>query len=304
GWNGDREFPEPATLFDDYAGRGKAEHEQDMTLAKTFTPVDAKLQAPKSLSAEQRVAWDAYYGPRNEKFLAANLSGPDLVRWRYQRYMHDYLACVKAIDEAVGRMLDALDAEGIADETVVILSSDQGFFLGEHGWFDKRWIFEESLRAPLIVRWPGLTEPGSSCARIVSLVDFAPTVLALARVPVPEGMQGRALQPLLAGHSPDDWRTSLYYHYYEYPVPHRVRPHRGVVTDRYKLVHYYGPDVDDWELLDREADPLETRSFHADPAYAERLRDLRAELDRLRDELGDTSPPPRTAFGDKPFDAR
>ncbi len=304
GWDGDRSHTEPATLFDDYAGRSRAVSDHDMGIDRTFTELDAKLRPPPGITPEELVTWNAYYGPRNDAFRAANLSGRDLVRWRYQRYMHDYLACVKAIDESVGRMLDALEAEGIADETVVILSSDQGFFLGEHGWFDKRWIFEESLRTPLVVRWPGLTEPGSQCDKIVSLIDFAPTFLTLARVAVPAGMQGRALQPLLAGHAPADWRTSLYYHYYEYPVPHRVRPHRGVVTDRYKLVHYYGTDVDDWELLDREVDPLETKSFHADPAYAERMRDLRAELDRLRREVGDETDPPRTAFGDKPFGDR
>ncbi|NBV46713.1 MAG: DUF4976 domain-containing protein [Planctomycetia bacterium] len=304
GWDDDRPHPEPATLFDDYAGRSRAVSDHDMGLDRTFTDLDAKLRPPPGIGPEELVAWNAYYGPRNDAFRAANLSGRDLVRWRYQRYMHDYLACVKAIDDSVGRVLDALEAEGIADETVVILSSDQGFFLGEHGWFDKRWIFEESLRTPLVVRWPGLTPPGSRCGRIVSLLDFAPTFLALARVPVPADVQGRALQPLLAGYSPDDWRKSLYYHYYEYPMPHRVRPHRGVVTERYKLIHYHGPDIDDWELLDREADPLETRSFHADPAYADRLADLRTELDRLRHEVGDDADPPREAFGDKPFDTR
>lgn len=301
GWDGDRSHPEPATLFDDYAGRSRAVSDHDMGLDRTFTELDAKLRPPPGIGPEELVAWNAYYGPRNDAFRAASLSGRELVRWRYQRYMHDYLACVKAIDDSVGRMLDALEEEGIADETVVVLSSDQGFFLGEHGWFDKRWIFEESLRTPLVVRWPGVTAPGSRSDAIVSLIDFAPTFLGLAGVPVPADVQGRALQPLLAGDPPADWRTSLYYHYYEYPVPHRVRPHRGVVTDRYKLVHYYGTDVDDWELLDRAVDPQETRSFHADPAYAERLRDLRAELDRLRREVGDEGDPPREAFGDKPF---
>jgi len=300
GWDDDRVHPEPDTLFDDFAGRSRAVSDHDMGLDRTFTPLDAKLRPPPGIDGEDLVAWNAHYGPRNAAFEAARLEGRDLVRWRYQRYMHDYLGCVKAIDESVGRLLDELDRQGIADETVVVLSSDQGFFLGEHGWFDKRWIFEESLRTPLIVRWPGLTEPGSVCGKIVSLVDFAPTFLTLAGLPVPDDVQGRALQPLLAGHAGSPWRTSLYYHYYEFPEPHRVRPHRGVVTDRHKLVHYEG-DIDEWELLDREADPAELRSFHADPAYADTLRGLREELDRLMHEVDDLDPVPREAYGKAPF---
>ena len=297
GWDDDRIHPEPATLFDDFAGRARAVADHDMGLDRTFTPLDAKFVAPPGIDGDDLAAWNAYYAPRNAAFEAAKPEGRDLIRWRYQRYMHDYLGCVKAIDESVGRLLDELDAQGIADETVVVLSSDQGFFLGEHGWFDKRWIFEESLRTPLLVRAPGLARPGSVCGRIVSLLDFAPTILALAGLPVPPDMQGRPLQPLLAEHADAPWRTSLYYHYYEFPEPHRVRPHRGVITDRHKLVHYEG-DLDEWELLDREADPAETRSFHDDPAHAETLRELRVELDRLMHEVDDTAPVPRAAYGD------
>ncbi len=302
GWDGDRPHAEPATLFDDFAGRSRAVAEHDMGLDRTFTRLDAKLRAPPGIEGDDLAAWNAYYAPRNAAFEAAAPAGAELVRWRYQRYMHDYLACVKAVDESVGRLLDELDDQGIADETVVVLSSDQGFFLGEHGWFDKRWIFEESLRAPLLVRWPGLTPPGSTCGKIVSLVDFAPTFLALARLPLPADLQGRALQPLLAGDTAADWRTSLYYRYYEFPAPHHVRPHRGVVTDRHKLVHYEG-DLDEWELLDREADPHETRSFHDDPAYADTRRALEAELERLAREVDDLGPVPREAYGDAPFPA-
>jgi len=296
GWDGDRPHPEPATLFDDFAGRSRAVADHDMGLDRTFTPLDAKFDTPPGIDGDDLVAWNAHYGPRNAAFAAEKPEGKDLVRWRYQRYMHDYLGCVKAIDESVGRILAELDRQGIADETVVVLSSDQGFFLGEHGWFDKRWIFEESLRAPLIVRWPGLARPGSRCDRIVSLIDFAPTFLTLAGLETPSDMQGRALQPLLAEHASHPWRTSLYYHYYEFPEPHRVRPHRGVITDRHKLVHYEG-DLDEWELLDRAIDPAETRSFHDDPAHAETLRELRAELDRLIDEVDDRGPVPREAYG-------
>lgn len=300
GWDADRLHAEPETMFDEFAGRSRAVADHDMGLDRTFTPLDGKFRSPPGIDGDDLVAWNAHYGPRNARFEAASPEGRDLVRWRYQRYMHDYLACVKAIDEGVGRLLDELDRLGIADETVVVLSSDQGFFLGEHGWFDKRWIFEESLRTPLLIRWPGLTRPGSRCGRIVSLLDIAPTVLALARLPRQADIQGRALQPLLAEHANAPWRTSLYYHYYEFPEPHRVRPHRGVITDRYKLVHYEG-DLDDWELLDREVDPQETKTFHEDPAYADTLRELRAELDRLRHEVDDLGDVPREAYGDAPF---
>ncbi|MBM4092720.1 MAG: sulfatase, partial [Planctomycetes bacterium] len=180
GWNGDREFPEPETLFDDYSGRGRAEKEQDMTLAKTFNERDAKLTPPPYLNDDQRRVWDAYYEPLNEKFRAANLTGEALVRWRYQRYLHDYLGCVKAVDEAVGRLLKYLDDEGLAENTLVVFSSDQGFFLGEHGWFDKRWIYEESLTTPLLVRWPGVIQSGSHCDALVSVLDFPETFLEAA----------------------------------------------------------------------------------------------------------------------------
>jgi arylsulfatase A-like enzyme len=302
GWDNDRKYPEPETLFDDYSGRSKAVRDHDMGLDRTFNDLDAKLETPHGLNDQQRAAWNAYYEPRNQAFRAAKLSGKDLVRWRYNRYMHDYLGCVKAVDEGVGRLLDYLDQEGLAENTVVIFSSDQGFFLGEHGWFDKRWIFEESLRTPLVVRWPGVTDPGSTNGNIVSVLDFAETFLDLAGVPVPNDMQGRSLVPLLRGEKPADWRQSFYYHYYEYPASHRVRPHYGVVTDRYKLVHYYKPDVDDWELLDRERDPHEVKSFYGDPAYADTVKQLHAELDRLRQELKDTQPAPPHAYGNDPLD--
>lgn len=244
GFDNDRVYPEPPTLFDDYSGRGVAERDQDMTIAITMNDRDLKLSEPRLLTPEQRRKWDAYYNPRNEKFRAANLQGRDLVRWKYQRYMHDYLATLKAVDESVGRVLDYLEKEGLADNTIVIYSSDQGFYLGEHGWFDKRWIFEESLRTPLLVRWPGVTRAGSVNRDLVSNVDFAQTLLEVAGVRAPDDMQGESFVPLLRGQRPSDWRTSFYYQYYEWPRPHRVRPHYGVVTDRYKLVRFYGTGED------------------------------------------------------------
>jgi arylsulfatase A-like enzyme len=301
GWDNDRVYPEPATLFDDYSGRSKAVSDHDMGLDRTFTDLDAKFRPAPNLTPEQLAEWNTYYEPRNEAFQKANLTGRDLIRWRYNRYMHDYLGCVKAVDENVGRLLDYLDKNNLADNTLVILTSDQGFYLGEHGWFDKRWIFEESVRSPLLARWPGVTKPGSVNNNLVSLLDFAETFLDVAGLEIPADMQGRSLVPLLKGNTPEDWRKSLYYHYYEYPVPHRVRPHYGVITDRYKLIHYYKPDVDDWELLDREKDPNETKSFYNDPAYADVRKELHAEVERLRKEV-DEGEPPREAYGNRPFD--
>lgn len=303
GWDGDRPYPEPDTLFDDYGnGRGLAWRDQDMSLEKTFDQWDAKLIPPSDLNPEQRKLWDAYYEPRNAKFRAANLQGKDLVRWRYQRYMHDYLGCIKGIDESVGRLLRFLDEEGLAENTVVVYSSDQGFFLGEHGWFDKRWILEPSLRTPLLVRWPAVVKPGTQCDKIVSVLDFAQTFLDIAGLPQPPEMQGRSFLPLLRGQTPPDWRTSFYYHYYEYPQPHRVRPHYGVVTERYKLVHFYWPDVDQWELYDLAANPEETKNFIDDPAYTKVVEELREELRRLQQQYKvpplDQTPP--TAYGPLP----
>jgi arylsulfatase A-like enzyme len=285
----DRVYPEPETLFDDYSGRGVAEHTQDMTIAKTMNTKDLKLDPPATLTPEQRKSWDAYYEPRNRKFLNAvvrgELAGRDLVRWKYQRYMHDYLACIASVDESVGRLLDYLKDAGLDENTIVVYSSDQGFYLGEHGWFDKRWIFEESLRTPLLVRWPGVNKPGSVNDDLVSNLDFAETFLEAAGVDVPDEMQGRSLVKILQGHTPDDWRKSFYYQYYEYPGPHSVRRHYGVVTDRFKLVYFYEPEANYWELFDRQTDPHELKSVFGDAEHADAQRQLEAELARLRREL-------------------
>jgi arylsulfatase A-like enzyme len=297
GHDHDRHYPEPPTLFDDYSGRGKAEHDQDMTIAKTMTAIDLKLTPPKILTSEQRRAWDAYYAPRNAAFRAAGLQGKELVSWKYQRYMHDYLGCIKAVDESVGRLLEFLDKTRLAGETIVVYSADQGFYLGEHGWFDKRWIFEESLRAPLLVRWPGVVRPGSVSTRLVSNIDFAETFLDAAGLSIPAEMQGRSLIPILKGQALGDWRSSFYYQYFEYPIPHHVRPHNGVVTNRYKLVHFNGPDMDAWELFDLQSDPHELRSVYGDAAYTTVVADLKRELDRLRIELKVPAAIPEAAYG-------
>ena len=201
---------------------------------------------------------------------------------RWQSEYHDVMIYH---DECIGEMLNLLDELGIADNTIVVYSSDQGFFLGEHGWFDKRWIFEELARTPLLVRWPGVSRAGSVSKDIVSNLDFAQTFLDAAGVAAPVDMQGRSLRPVLAGQRPADWRTSFYYQYFEWPRPHHVRPHYGVITDRYKLVHFFGTADDYWELYDREKDPMELRNVLADPAYAKTKVELEQELARLRREL-------------------
>ncbi len=303
GHDQDRKYPEPATLFDDYQNRGRAVKEQDMTLEKTFSALDAKFTPPPNITPEQLKEWNAYYTPRNKAFQEAKLTGKDLVRWRYNRYLHDYLGCVKAVDEAVGKLLKFLDDEGLAKNTLVVYCSDQGFYLGEHGWYDKRWIFEESLRTPLLVRWPGVAQPGAVNNNLVSILDLAPTFLVAAGVPVPAEMQGRSLVPLLKGQTPQDWRKSFYYEYFEYPSPHHVAPHYGVVTDRFKFVRFYVPraegpaEFDYWELYDREKDPQELRNCYADPIYADTVKTLEKELARLRKELAVPDPVPREAYG-------
>ena len=285
GWDKGRVYPEPATLFDDYKGRAAVVADQDMTLAKTISPLDMKLVRPPGMTPEQAKVWDAYYGPINEAYRQAKPEGRDLVKWRYQRYMHDYLGCVKSVDDNVGRVLKYLEAEGLLENTIVIYSADQGFYLGEHGWFDKRWIFEESVRTPLLVRWPGVTKAGSVDKSLVANVDLAQTFLDMAGVPAPADMQGRSLRPVLAGQVPADWRKEFYYHYYEYPEPHHVSPHYGVITADHKLVRYYGVGKDAVDLFDTAKDPLELKSVAGQPDYAAVQADLEARLKRLRAEL-------------------
>ena len=281
----DVEIPEPDSLFDDYAGRTSAALQQDMSIADTMTESDLKLVPPRRLNEEQLAKWNAAYGPKNEAFRKANLTGEELVRWKYQRYIKDYLRCVAAVDDQVGRVLDYLDESGLAENTIVIYSSDQGFYLGEHGWFDKRFMYEESYRMPLLARWPGVTKPGSVDEHLVSNLDFAETFLDIAGVKVPQDMQGVSLVPLLKGEDPAGWRDALYYHYYEFNpdrrTVHAVRRHNGVRTDRYKLIHFY--NVGEWELFDLEQDPREMKSVYDDPAYAEVVVRLKKKLVDLMD---------------------
>jgi len=287
-------IPEPDNLFDDYAGRGTAAKEQDMTIAKTMRlGPDLKVwQALKDddpdkqrafsrMTEEQRRAWEAAYGPKNKAFLESNPQGDDLVRWKYQRYMKDYLRCIASIDDNVGRVLDYLEASGLDKNTVVFYSSDQSFYLGEHGWFDKRFIYEESLRTPLVARWPGVTKAGSEADLMVQNLDCAETFLDIAGVPIPGDMQGRSFKPLMRGRRPRNWRTSIYYHYYEGEGKvHNVYKHYGLRTARYKLACFY--TLGEWEFYDLENDPHEMRSEYNNPDYAPRIAELKAELSRLR----------------------
>ena len=274
-------IPEPETLWDDYSGRGTAAKTQRMQVDRDLNSRDLKLVPPGNLTPEQKKAWDAAYTPKNEAFKKANLQGKELVKWKYQRYVKDYLRCIDSVDENLGRVLDYLDETGLAKNTVVMYSSDQGWYLGEHGWFDKRWMYEESLRTPLLVRWPGVVKPGSHNRDITSNLDFAQTFLELAGAEMPEDMQGRSLVPLFKGGTPADWRKSFYYHYYEFPGAHSVRRHYGVRTDRYKLIYYYM--LKEWELFDLKEDPNELKSLTDDPAQADRVKELKGELARLRE---------------------
>jgi arylsulfatase A-like enzyme len=235
------------------------------------------------MTDRQRDQWDAAYGPKNEAFRKDNPQGTDLVRWKYQRYIKDYLRCVASVDDNVGRLLDSFDEAGLSDNTIVIYSSDQGFYLGEHGWYDKRWMYEESFRMPLLMKWPGHVKPGTRVRALVQNIDFAPTFLDAAGLDVPAEMQGTSLKPLLGGKVPANWRRSLYYHYYE-RGEHNVPRHEGVRTDRYKLIHFY--DSEEWELFDLAEDPHEMRSLYGDPAYQGIVEKLKDDLKGLQAEYG------------------
>ena len=289
-------LPEPDTLFDNYEGRGLAAHQQDMTIAETMTDSDLKLRAPGNLTADQLKLWKAAYDPKNKALKEAKLKGKDLVRWKYQRYVKDYLRCVASVDENIGRVLKYLDDEGLSKNTMVIYCSDQGFYLGEHGWFDKRFIYEESLRTPFIVRWPGKINANQTNSDIVSPLDFAPTFLEMAGVKVPEDMQGKSLLPVFKGATPEDWRTSHYYHYYEYPGWHFVRRHYGIVNKRYKLVNFYEKDVTEWELYDLKTDPKEMNNVYKSAEYADVVTKLKKELDDLRTKYGVPETDPKDSF--------
>ena len=304
------DLPLPPTFNDDYEGRPAA-READMRIDDMYLSFDLKLDAEsyehetgtggkagydplsawaasyERMTEEEKAAWEAHYGPINHAFAANPPEGSELSRWKYQRYIKDYLRCVAAIDDNLGRLLDRLDELELSDNTIVIYTSDQGFFLGEHGWYDKRFMYEESMRTPLIIRYPVAIAAGQVADALVVNLDTAPTILDYAGVPVPTEMQGKSLRALTLGHTPTDWRQGVYYHYYEYPQGwHSVRPHYGIRTDRYKLVHFYG-ELNVWELYDLEMDPHELMNVYDDPDYAEIAAELLGQLEDLQHEFGD-----------------
>jgi arylsulfatase A-like enzyme len=293
-------LPEPATLFDDYRDNASAARDQEMEIDRhmnlvydLFVDPDSEWDPKagksndgsgfrnlKQMTEQQRATWQAAFAEENATFRAAKLSGKELVRWKYQRYMKNYLRTVKGVDDSVGRMMAYLEESGLADNTVVVYSSDQGFFLGDHGWYDKRWMYEESLAMPLIVKWPGVTQPGSVDHHLVQNLDYAETFLAMAGAEIPASMQGKSLLPLLRGESVEDWRDAIYYHYYGFPDVHRVARHYGIRTHRYKLIHFY--QLGEWELYDLQVDPDELQNVYADSVYADILSGLKIRLDQLR----------------------
>ncbi len=287
-WLDDQVIAEPETLYDNYTGRTQSASRQEMSIAKDLNANDLKLTPATGLNDQQRELWDAAYGPKNAAYEMAlpGMSEKEIIQWKYQRYVKDYLRCVKSVDDSIGEVLKYLDETGLADNTVVIYSSDQGWYLGEHGWFDKRWMYEESLKCPLLVRWPGTTKPGTiNDAAIVSNLDFAETFLDIAGVPVPADMHGRSMVPILKGNTPDDWRKTFYYHYYENPGAHNVARHYGVTDGKHKLIRYYaleGKLIDDWELFDLEKDPNELVNVYGSTDLIQVQTRLNSELDRLR----------------------
>jgi arylsulfatase A-like enzyme len=285
-WLDDQSIPEPETLFDDYRTRASPASKQYMEIGRNMKDVDLKLTPPTNLTPDQLSLWNAGYAAKNLAFERAreHLSEKELLRWKYQRYVKDYLRCVRSMDDNVGRVLDYLEESGLSENTVVIYSSDQGWYLGEHGWFDKRWMYEESLKTPLLIKWPGVARPGSVRDEIVSNLDFAETFLDLAGVSIPSDMQGESLVPSLKGESPPDWRTSFYYHYYEYPGAHDVARHAGVTNGDYKLIRFYM--TNEWELYDLNRDPHELDNVYGNPNYKKIEIGLAEELERLRIHFG------------------
>ena len=307
------EFKEPETLFDDYEGRGTAAKTQEMSIllnqnwagdSKIYPDVMEKLGIEETsdwginafqnnterMNINQKAAWDAVYRPINEEFSkkypAIKTDKKTLMRWRYQRYMQDYLACIASVDEGVGKLLDYLEEEGLADNTVVVYTSDQGFYLGEHGWFDKRFMYKESFRTPLIIRYPKEIKPGTKIDKLVQNLDFAPTFLDYAGVPIPSDMQGESLRNLAAG-KVSEWRDAIYYTYYEYPSIHMVKRHYGIATERYKLIHFYY-DIDEWELYDLQKDPDEMHNVYSNLEYADVRKIMHERLNELRIKYGDS----------------
>ena len=304
-------FPEPATLFDNYEGRGRASKEAEMNLLthmnwagdSKITPQNMdKLGIKEShaydkrfyegtvgrMNPEQRKVWDEYYGKMNDEFVKRypSMTEKDKMKWRYQRYMQDYLGSIASVDEGVGKVLDFLKQNNLEENTIVVYTSDQGFYLGEHGWFDKRFIFDESFKTPLLIKWPAVIKPGSINHQMVQNLDYAQTFLEAAGIKAPADMQGESLMPILKGKG-KNFRDAAYYHYYEYPSVHMVKRHYGIVTEKYKLIHFYY-DIDEWELYDRTNDKNEMKNVYNDQKYAQIKSELHKKLAALRVKYKDS----------------
>jgi arylsulfatase A-like enzyme len=283
-----KQIPEPATLRDDYSGRTDALREQQQSVFRDLNRQDLKLVPPPELSGKALQQWLSTKPTEVEIETGGSrrtLTGKELEDWKYQRYMQDYLACVQSVDDNVGRLLEWLDANGLKENTVVIYTSDQGFFLGDHGLFDKRFMYEPSVRMPFVVRWPAGIKPGSTSDAIGINCDFAPTFLDLAGVPTPKDMQGRSFLPLWKGQKPRDWRRAMYYRYYHDPGDHNTRAHYGIRTETHKLIYFWKKDQ--WECYDLVADPEEMHNLYNDPKAQKVVANLKRELTRLKKELGD-----------------
>ena len=281
-------IPEPDTYFDDYANRSETLAANTTNIANFMWARSLHFKDPienrdptalARMTPEQKEKWHAAYGPKNRAMQEANLSPKETAKWRYQRYVKDYLRCIASVDDNVGRVLDYLEENDMMDNTVVIYSSDQGFYLGEHGWYDKRWMFEESMKMPLIMRWPGVIEPGTRIEKLVQNIDHGPTYLDIAGIKAPKEMQGMSFKKILD--DPDaEWRDGVYYHYYEYPNIHNVPPHEGIRTDRYKLINFYKNDG--YNLFDLKNDPNELNDLSKNPEHQKILQRMKRKLAGLR----------------------
>ena len=297
----DHTFPVPANFFDDFAGRLAAK-EQKMSIAKNMNlEGDLKMlgfvdtESGESLENElkrmtpaQRAVFDKVYLPIKEDFVKRNLTGKELTLWKYQRFMRDYMKCISSVDDNVGKMIDYLKQKGLWENTIVVYTSDQGFYLGEHGWFDKRWMYEESFHTPFIVSYPKMIKKGTTSNALIQNIDFAPTFLDLVGIKVPTDMQGESLKQIFNG-TKTSIRNALYYHYYEFPLPHGVNRHYGVRTNRYKLIHFYD-NIDAWELYDLKNDPTEMKNQINNPAFGKIKEDLMIQLKKLQKKYDDNQP--------------
>ena len=305
----DIDIPEPATLFDKWEDNAPPARHQELEIDRhmdlnydLFVDLTPDYNQPSSQKRQDRSAWHnmkrmspaqlkqwrAAYAPKDAAFHKAKLSGKALVRWKFQRYAKNYLRCVKGVDESVGRLRATLKDLGLADNTIVIYCSDQGFYIGDHGWYDKRWMYEESLMMPFIVNWPGVTKPGSRDTHLIQNLDYAETFLDIAGAKIPVDMQGSSLVPLLRGQTPKDWRTSIYYHYYEYPSVHMIPRHYGIRTERYKLMHFY-QFGNEWELYDLKSDPDELQNLYGKKGTGKLAADLKKQLRGLQTNYEDDS---------------